>query len=481
MSRAEYRNPPPERKALRILAPGLVLLALGAALPAGAEGGGGTATAIEGGIALLHEGRFDEAEEAFDQATHRPEAAAFFRAFTVYWRILYDRDNVALETKLEERLVTALTRAEDALRREPGNPEATLCAGTSRLLLAELRAKQKKVFAAGSEAKKAKRLLEAGYGSASVAPDSAFGLGTYNYMADRAPTFVKGLRALLFLPGGDRSAGLAQLERAARSSRYFRLEARILLSTIYASKHERLYADASREARAALEAEVRSVAALDGAARLHLMLAEPERATALLEEAAQRIDAAPRTAASVVAAVEYQRARAEFAMLRPDLARRRLRSLLSRRGLPHDLAEDATRLSDTCASVLGAAARSWEGATPHLDRLAEAPSGADPIAALLELAKRTPGDPVLSLLAGRALLRSGRGEEAFPLLVAAATSTSTPRPLSGLSRVLAGQAADLTGRRAKAIDLYRSAIEAPSFVGREAAYLYQKTPFRRMA
>jgi tetratricopeptide (TPR) repeat protein len=479
---SEYRNPPLERKVLRILAPGLVLLALTAAHPAGSKAGEAPDPALHEGLALLHDGRFDEAEASFARSGGRPEAIAFFRAFAVYWRLLYDDENPSLQAALETRLLETISRAEEALARDPADPEATLFAGSARLLLGELRASQKKYFAAGSEAKKAKRLLEAGTRAAPVAADAAFGLGTYNYMADRLPAFVKGLRAILFLPGGDREIGLQQLSRAAGTSRYFRLEARILLSTIYASKHERLYADAEREVRTALAEKPRRVTALDAAARYRLMLAEPERAAELLDEAARRAAESPGTSLSVSGAIEYQRARADFAMLRPDAAQRRLTALLSRAGLPASLREDATKLADTASTLLASPAGDpWRRALPAVEHLASPPPGDDPLASLVDLARGSPQEPVLSLVAGRALLRAGRSKDALPLLLTAARSTATPRPLSGMSKLLAGQAADLDGQRSRALELYRGAIDGPSFVGRDAAYRYQRAPFRGQA
>ena len=47
-----------------------------------------------------------------------------------------------------------------------------------------------------------------------------------------------------------------------------------------------------------------------------------------------------------------------------------------------------------------------------------------------------------------------------------------------MAKLLAGQAADLAGKRTEALDLYRGAIEGPSFLGRDAAYRYQRAPFR---
>ena len=53
--------------------------------------------------------------------------------------------------------------------------------------------------------------------------------------------FLKGLRVLLFLPGGNREEGLRRLESAAGRSRYFGLEARILLATLLSDRREGAY------------------------------------------------------------------------------------------------------------------------------------------------------------------------------------------------------------------------------------------------
>ena len=46
-----------------------------------------------------------------------------------------------------------------------------------------------------------------------------FGIGAYRYYADIAPAYLRWLRWLLLLPGGDRAGGLAQMERASRDGR----------------------------------------------------------------------------------------------------------------------------------------------------------------------------------------------------------------------------------------------------------------------
>ena len=59
--------------------------------------------------------------------------------------------------------------------------------------------------------------------------DAYIALGLYNYYVDLAPSFVKVLRILLFLPGGSRSEGLEQLEHAAHAGELWAPQAQLEL------------------------------------------------------------------------------------------------------------------------------------------------------------------------------------------------------------------------------------------------------------
>jgi hypothetical protein len=452
--------------------------------------------AIEGSLELLHDGRFDEADALLARETSEDDpTAAFFRAFVTYWRLLYDEKNAAHRSVLEKRLNRAIALAEGRQKADPSDPIAALYAGSSHLLLAQLRVSEKRVLSAAGEARKAKRSLEGAIRSDVVAADAAFALGTYNYVADRVPAFVKGLRAVLFLPGGDRERGLQQLEQAATRSRSFALESRILLSTIYSSRQEKLFREARRQTELARKIGSGSIAALHTSALLELTLSRPERAAAFLEAASDRASRASQTDRAVLASIAYQKARAEFAMLRPDLARSRLRALLDRPGpIPAAVASDARRLADLCQTLIaapapspsassarprkdrpasggaadGQVAHAWEQALQALE-LARSGSTRDSLDALVSLAEASPQEPVFAMLAGRALLVADRPKEALPHLLVAARSSLTPAPWQGLSKVLAGFAADRSGRRTTAVELYRKAQDGPPFIGRDAA------------
>ena len=93
-------------------------------------------------LALLHDGRFGAAQETIrrDGIPTRPDDL-FFDAFTTYWWVVFDDDNPALRARLDEELATAIAAAEKAAGKDV---DAALWGGSSHLLLAELRASQRR-------------------------------------------------------------------------------------------------------------------------------------------------------------------------------------------------------------------------------------------------------------------------------------------------------------------------------------------------
>ena len=419
------------------------------------------ATGHEGIPQLLHDGRFAAAREALGPATAdvSPEDA-FLRAFVTYWTLIFDDENDALEQRLESEIDAALTAAE---RHGEDDATATLWAGNAHLVLAQLRAGQKKSMGAAFEAKKAKKLLEAAQAKGARTNETLFGLGTYNYMADTLPGYIKGLRALLFIPKGNRKLGLEQLRQAAEGSPTFGFEARVLLVTIYAHKHERRYDEALAERDRLLEPG-QTIASLYAAARLDLSLARNRSAVSWVEKAEERAKKLGDVDPVVLRSLELLRARAELADLRPDLAATTARRALSAgSGLGAGIRRDLE-------SILSASREYAKGIEwTHV-------AGAD-AATLAALAEASPADPRLALIAGDAQLREGRAQEASTWLVRAEGS-GLARGWLGGCLLRQGQAADLTGNRSRAVALYKRAAETTGFPGRDAAYYYQATPYR---
>ena len=413
----------------------------------------------------LHDGRF-AAAEATAPASGTSAEQLFFASFITYWKLVFDDENTKLQVVLENQLDAT---AEAASRKED-DPRIALWGGNSHLLLAQLRAWQRRPLSAAFEAKRAKKLLEAAVQSGASAADASFGLGTYNYMADMVPSTVKGLRAILGLPKGDRAKGLEQLELAAASSGAFAVEARILLLTIYANRHERLYDKAIAERDRLLQQAPNAIASLYASARLDLALGRNEPALAALARAEARARELGDVDPVVLRCIDLLRARGEFASLRPDLAAATARAAIaSGRGLSLTLTEDFKQIAAASDKLMHdidwAAVPTQGGAAEKAQRLSA-------------LAGDSPDRPFLALLAGDASLRAGQPEDASRWLEKASSTTLLPPALRAGCQLRQGQAADLLGQRARALDFYKRAAQAPGFSAKDAAHYYLKTPYR---
>lgn len=471
----------------------LAMVAVG--LATGAPGAG-AADAADVAIDLLHEGRFDAAAATLAAVPDSDGSPrwAFFRAFVTYWRLLFDPGNPTLMAAIEQELQRAIELG-PADSGALADPETALWVGSSRLLHAQMYVAEKKYFKAGYEAKRARALLQTA--ATRRAADSSFGLGTYNYYASRVPALVKGLRFVLALPGGDRELGLAQLRASAEGSRYFGLESRILLVTILSSHDERRYLEAMEASRDALRVTESPLVAEYAAGVLDLALARSREASRRFDRARVRAASSPRTDPSVTARILWQSARADFELFRPDLALQHLRPLLDGDlPVPFSLAEQVGEMKDLAErwtlarSDLGQRAPSPEAETdaavraslglarPALDLEARGELDAS-AAELLELVAAHPGDDVLALLAGRALVLLERPDpEALRLLRQVESRIAgLPRRWQGPCRLLAGNASDLMGDRDLAGAYYRKAAQSPGFPGKSASYFYAEYPY----
>ncbi len=390
----------------------------------------------------LHQGRFQAAEAVIagfpsDSRAARAEKS-FLTSFTTYWKVLYDPNNERLRERFEGELLDAIREGEAYLGGSPEDARASLFLGSAHLLRAQLRAAEKKVLPAAYEAKKSRKMLLRALNESGSGPDSCFGLGTYEYYADQLPAIVKGLRFLLFIPGGNRELGLRRLERAAGQGSLFRFEARVVLLTIYTGSKEHLHDDALRHAGLLLEEQDRSVTALHAVAKLYLSLGRPDQASDLLEEALSLAISPKGTADEVLAALYFQAALAEYRRFRPQAAAVRLGWLLETgRTLPEGMAREARDLLQ----------RSHR----------------------MEIAGN--GSALKRMMDGRQQLLQGGHEKAGRLFSVAVDSDSLPAEFRNRCRLLAGQAADLAGNRAAARRWYREAG------GEDAAVLYLTRAF----
>lgn len=104
--------------------------------------------------------------------------------------------------------------------------------GWAWMFKAQLDALGAKYWSAGRAAKKGKKDLESFLRSNPDDPDAKGMLGTFLYFADTLPAVLKFIKALLFIPGGDRDKGLAYLDYASSHPGLLTTDHAIVLAAI---------------------------------------------------------------------------------------------------------------------------------------------------------------------------------------------------------------------------------------------------------
>jgi len=271
---------------------GLHPIAEAAVEPAPAEGAARDTDLLQG-LSDLHQGMFNRGQvrfRTFLQAHPTDPHGHLFLAFCEWWKLL-QAGSEARSATMEYHLEEALRLAQDQLNGSPEDATALTSLGTAYIFIAQYRAAEKKVFKAASAARKGKAYLEKAARLDPDLVDSRFGLGAYNYYADKVSVLAKGLRGMLFLPGGDSEKGLAQLREVAEHGRYFRTEAHLLLAIIYQGKHEQRFHSALDELGAALELNPDSPIILGSMGELLMRLGNYPESHAALQRAITRCGA----------------------------------------------------------------------------------------------------------------------------------------------------------------------------------------------
>ena len=154
-------------------------------------------------------------------------------AEAVWWQILIDSGNRALDRRLIDLAGAAVAANLQWTRREPGRAEAWFYLAGSYVPLVQLRVARNERLAAARDGNKIKAALERSLQLDPSLDDAHFGIGLYRYYADVAPLYAKFLRWLLLLPGGDRVSGLREMLLARDRGVLLRGQADFELHQIY--------------------------------------------------------------------------------------------------------------------------------------------------------------------------------------------------------------------------------------------------------
>lgn len=161
------------------------------------------------------------------------EACAVMQATALWWQILLDPLSRKLDTEFVRTVDAAITACERWVDREPERAEAWFYLGAAYGARVSWRVERGERMAAARDGKRIKESLEHALEIDPSMADARFGIGLYKYYADVAPAAARFLRFLLLLPGGDKRAGLADMQMASAEGQLVAGEADYQLHWIY--------------------------------------------------------------------------------------------------------------------------------------------------------------------------------------------------------------------------------------------------------
>jgi tetratricopeptide (TPR) repeat protein len=181
------------------------------------------------------EARFDQVEAELRKACGPAprEACDVLEATSLWWQIQLDPQSRDLDPAFSTSVDAAIAGADAWSERDPESAEAWFYLGAAYAARVQWRVLRDEKLAAARDGKRILSALERALELDPAIDDAYFGLGMYRYYADVAPAAARMLRFLLFLPGGDRKAGLEQMLRARTRGRLLQGEADYQLSIIY--------------------------------------------------------------------------------------------------------------------------------------------------------------------------------------------------------------------------------------------------------
>ncbi len=154
-------------------------------------------------------------------------------ALSLWWQIQLDPESKALDASFLDKVNAAIAEAGRMTEVSPARAEAWFYLGAAYGVRAQFRVHRVERLAAARDGKRIKQALERALALDPAMHDAEFGIGMYRYYAGVAPAFLRFLRFLLLLPGGDREDGLRQLERAALHGVLVRGEAQYQIHILY--------------------------------------------------------------------------------------------------------------------------------------------------------------------------------------------------------------------------------------------------------
>ena len=211
------------------------------------------------GMNRLMDGDFDHSMEIFRQIQKSdPESPLGYllEADANWWKIQLTEANL-IDPEGFEPLSEATTsydgdfwrldelavwKAEARIKAHQDEARSYCYEGLAYALRARLEAFRYHALATALAGKKCRNLSLAALKLDPNLNDAYFGVGLYNYLVDTLPTYVKMLRFLILLPGGNRLDGLRQIQQAMEKGQLVTGEAKYHLAQNYSRPMDRQFA-----------------------------------------------------------------------------------------------------------------------------------------------------------------------------------------------------------------------------------------------
>ena len=161
------------------------------------------------------------------------EACQLLGVASAWWQIQVDPSTRTHDAAFNTRVEAAIAALEAWTRREPQRAEAWFYLGGALGARAQWRVLRGERLAAARDGGRIKDALERALSLDPSLDDAYIGLGLYHYYAAVAPAAARVLRRLLFLPGGDRARGLAEVLRTRNTGGLLRDDADYQLHLMY--------------------------------------------------------------------------------------------------------------------------------------------------------------------------------------------------------------------------------------------------------
>ncbi len=464
---------------------------------------------IQEGLDSIRNGRFNKALGKFEVLTTSDPSSPdgyFFISLSHFIHLIYNPEKQQLLEEFEKNLEQSISKGKAMIKSRKANDETALFLGTSYLLESYYKALQKEYFGSAFSARKGKKILEKILKKNPELYDAYFGLGIFNYYADKVPSLIKGLRFMLFLPGGDSTKGLFQLNFSSFKSKYFTAESSLILAEIYSSKHERDYYASHRELSVLIDEGKEYLLILHALARLEMKILNYHKASIILQNALARAKQ-EEADNDVIRLLQLHLAQCYFHTYRADKAVHLLENLIKQSmEMSLSMAEMTYLMAAKSFSIIGKMDK-WEelkNINPQISstfnssheenvyseearcnlqtylRATKAAENGD-----FQFAMRTLENASLPcrkderwiLLQGEINLRFGKAKEALELFMKILhMGSSSSKEIKAVAELRAGNCFDILGKRLKAQEYYKR-LASRSSPAREAAYFYLKKPF----